>query len=118
MANLHAQPTHRKNTSNVLLPSLNLPVLSRGALSPIPGKRPTDTAAGGGVSHGCTLRGRERTDIHEPQLESASSDGSGGFLRSLLGSRFSVGNESMSLGIPAFLRASFGVNDESMSEVM
>jgi hypothetical protein len=38
-------------------------------------------------------------------------------LRSLFGSRFSVGKESISLGIPAFLRASFVVNDESIERL-
>lgn len=68
--NLHAQPTHLRNTTRhlFLLPSSSLLWRSRGATSPMRGTGATLTGGGGGENHGWTLRGRDLGVIHEDQL--------------------------------------------------
>lgn len=68
------------------------------------------------MSQGCTLRGRDLTDIQPDQLpsESESSAGPGGGFLSLFGVRAGPEGSSRSLERPAFLRASFVVRLDSM----
>lgn len=105
---LHAQPTHLRNTTSTGPPRPHtiLLSLSSGASSPTCGSLPTGIGGGGGVSHGWTEMGSPFTDIHSGQDQSSSSAA----VARLLG-RFDV---KVSEEMPTFLRASFVARLENM----
>lgn len=109
---LHAQPTHRRNTTSTGPPRPHTIFLSlsSGASSPTLGISATGTGGWGGASHGCTVMGRAFTDIQAGHGESSSADGA----RSSFGALEGFEKLKVSEEMPAFLRASFVVRLENI----
>ncbi len=131
--NAQAQPTQRRKTISTFLlpPTVILRSRSMGARSPTLGHSAMGIGAGGGESHGWTVKGRALTDIQagQPAFSSCSSRPGmvpGGrsdlvfcsFLACSGSGDEKVGKLNASLGIPIFLIASLVARLENILAIL